>query len=207
MIDLLYVDQLLYFLIRGGNALKRDTRQEMIMATAFLLQKNGYAGTGMNDIIQHSGAPKGSIYYHFPNGKEQLAVEAVEWTRENVTAFIREHLSRYDDAVESIQKFVLDSAARFEENNYFQGVPISAMVLETAFTSEKLREACRGVLDAWSEEFADKLLANGYSQTEAQDLGDMINLMVQGAFVISLSRQNASALSTVAMRIPQLLKY
>lgn len=178
----------------------------MIKSTAYLLQRNGYAGTGINDIIQHSGAPKGSLYYHFPNGKEQLAIEAVRWTKQNVTAFIKETLSQYDDAVESIKHFVLDSAKRFEENNYFQGVPITALVLETAATSDELRKACQEVFEAWSKEFANKLLLNGYSESEAKVLGDTINIMIQGGFVVSLARKNADALKTVASNISLIMQ-
>lgn len=186
--------------------MKRNSREEMIKSTAYLLQKNGYAGTGMNDIIQHSGAPKGSIYYHFPDGKEQLAIEAVLWTKKNVTAFIKERLSQYEDPEESIQQFFLDSARRFEENNYFQGVPITAMVLETASTSEKLRKACQDVLDAWSKEFAKKLAANEYSEPEATRLGDTLNMMIQGALIMSLARQNAAPLKTAASHIPLIIQ-
>lgn len=177
----------------------------MIRSTAYLLQRNGYVGTSINDIIEHSGSPRGSLYYHFPNGKEQLALEAVLWTKENVTAFITESLAKYDDAAQSIEAFLIDSGKRFEENNYFNGVPITALVLETAATSDKLRSACQEVFDAWSSAFADKLIANGYSKNEAKVLGETINAMIQGGFVLSLARQDGNVLKIMASNISQII--
>ena len=51
----------------------------MIRSAALLFRENGYSGTGFRDVIAHSGAPRGSIYHHFPDGKEQLAADTVEW--------------------------------------------------------------------------------------------------------------------------------
>src|SRR5699024_11260727 len=99
-----------------------------------------------------------------------MTIEAVQWTNNNVTAFIRSYLTKYDDAVEAIKQFILDSASRFDEDNYFQGVPITALVLETASISENLRNACQEVFDNWSEELANKLMAYDYEIDKAKEL-------------------------------------
>ncbi len=178
----------------------------MIKATAKLLQTKGYIGTGMNDIIQLSGAPKGSIYYHFPQGKEQLAIEAVNWTREMVTKYIKEKLTLYKDPVQAIQQFIMESAERFEKDNYFFGVPITALVLETSSISENLRKSCEEVFETWGNEFSNLLIANGYESEEASEIGMIINTMIQGAFVISLSRKDSTALKAIAHKIPLIMK-
>ena len=186
--------------------MKRNSREEMIKTTAYLLQTKGYSGTGLNDIIKHSGAPKGSIYYHFPNGKEQLAIEAIEWTKKNVTDFIKEKLDNYSDPTDAIQNYILDSAERFEEDSYFQGVPITAIVLETADISENLRETCRSVFESWHHIFAERLLNDGYSESYAYETAMTVNAMIQGALVICLTRKDNSALKVIADVVPTLLK-
>jgi TetR/AcrR family transcriptional repressor of lmrAB and yxaGH operons len=191
----------------AGTIMKKvNTREELIKTTANLLQTNGYVGTGLNEIIKKSGAPKGSIYHHFPGGKEQLAVEAINWTKENVTSFIQKQLDLYADPIEAIQQFILDSASRFEENTYFKGVPIAAIVLETSASSEKLREACKDVFDAWHRIFVKKLMRNEYTEEQARKLALTVNSMLQGALVVSLARKDAESLRTVAESIPTLLK-
>src|SRR5438105_11716785 len=60
----------------------RNARKRMLDSTVQLLRHNGYSGTGFREVVAHSGAPRGSIYHHFPGGKTQLGVEAVgEWGR------------------------------------------------------------------------------------------------------------------------------
>ena len=54
-----------------------DTRTRMIEATALLLRRRGYHGTSLNDILSASGAPRGSLYFHFPGGKDQLVIEII----------------------------------------------------------------------------------------------------------------------------------
>lgn len=186
--------------------MKKNTKDEIIQAAARLMQEKGYVGTGLNDIIQQSGAPRGSIYYHFPNGKEQIALEAVRWTKEIVTNFICEELSKYEDALTAIQEFVLDSSKRFEENRYFAGVPISALILETSSTSENLRAACEEAFEAWSQVFTKKLQKCGYEAEIARKLGGVINTMIQGALVVALASKQGQPLCTTAEMLPLILR-
>ena len=59
-----------------------DSKQRMLAKAAELFQKQGYSGTGLKQIIEESGTPRGSLYFHFPGGKEELAVEALQYACE-----------------------------------------------------------------------------------------------------------------------------
>jgi len=71
----------------------KDTRTRMIETTARLLQHRGYHGTSLNDILEQSGAPRGSLYFHFPGGKDQLAIEATRAGIEEATQALRQALA------------------------------------------------------------------------------------------------------------------
>ena len=58
---------------------QQDAFDEMIVSQALLQRERGVAGTALPDVIEHSGAPRGSIYHHFPEGRAQLAEEATQW--------------------------------------------------------------------------------------------------------------------------------
>ena len=54
-----------------------NAREQILQTTCDLMEKQGYHGTGLNEIVKESGAPKGSLYHYFPEGKEQITSEAV----------------------------------------------------------------------------------------------------------------------------------
>ena len=56
---------------------RTDSRSRMIEAAFELFRKRSYHATAFSDVVQESGAPRGSIYFHFPGGKQQLAREVI----------------------------------------------------------------------------------------------------------------------------------
>ena len=76
-----------------GRRMAKDTRTRMLETTARLLQHRGYHGTALSDILEASGAPRGSLYFHFPSGKDQLVVEATRLAVEQTSHFLRETLA------------------------------------------------------------------------------------------------------------------
>lgn len=68
-----------------------------------LFHLKGYHATGLSQILKESGAPKGSLYYHFPNGKEQLALEAINLSVQTISTMIKENLASYEDPVKAFQ--------------------------------------------------------------------------------------------------------
>src|SRR5947207_14909068 len=74
-----------------------DTRTRMIEATALLIRQRGYHGTSLNDILSASGAPRGSLYFHFPGGKDQLVVEVTRDSVADVTKKLDEALAAGSD--------------------------------------------------------------------------------------------------------------
>jgi len=69
---------------------RTDTRASMVRGAASLIRTRGVNATSFSDVLAESGAPRGSIYHHFPKGKDQLAGDAIRWTSERVLAHQRE---------------------------------------------------------------------------------------------------------------------
>ncbi|MBO8171960.1 MAG: TetR/AcrR family transcriptional regulator [Bacillaceae bacterium] len=183
-----------------------SSRDKLIETTARLLEIQGYHATGLNQITKESGAPKGSLYYYFPEGKEQLACEAVKKTADIVAGRIRSELSRHEDPIVAIQTFILEMARYFQETDCSGGVPIAAVTLETSSTSDKIREACSQAYQLWQDVFAQKLHDSGFTEVRAQQLSLLIVSMIEGAVIISRSRQSSEPLKQLAGEIPNLLK-
>lgn len=185
---------------------KKSTKEKIIETASRLFQEQGYHATGLNQIIKESGSPKGSLYYYFPDGKEQLASVAVENTADHVARTIRAGLMEEEDPIRAIQNFILHLAKAYDEMDKRMGIPVAAVALETANTSEVIRTACVNAYDLWHEIFAAKLMTAGYEKNHAQELALVINALIEGAFINVLTRKDGEPLRQIAKYIPNILK-
>lgn len=185
---------------------KESSRDKLLRTASRLFQLQGYHATGLNQITKESGAPKGSLYYHFPNGKEQLAVESVERTAKFVADGIEHGLDKHEDPSEAIQEFIKDLAERFHNDRSLEGVPIASVALETALVSEPIRKACQTGYESFQNAFTQKLINSGYEETRAKELGIVINSMIEGAFLLSFTMGNTEPLLLISKQIPVLLE-
>lgn len=138
------------------------TRDQFIAATCELLENQGFHTTGVNQIVQESGAPKGSLYYHFPYGKDELAEQGITWAGRTAAERIAQGLRTGDDAAEAVATFVRNIAYGVEASGFRSVGPLMTVAMETATTNERLNMACRRAYDQLQAAFAAKLVASGY---------------------------------------------
>ena len=124
-----------------------DARQRILSTTAALLEQQGYAATGLKQILQESGTPKGSLYHYFPDGKESLAVEAITQRMIEMADHARQLLSQVDDPAEAIHVLIHHLAEMTQQHACGKGAPIAAVALEASNYSEPLRQACAAGYD------------------------------------------------------------
>ena len=184
---------------------KENSKDKLIKTASRLFQLQGYHATGLNQITKESGAPKGSLYYHFPDGKEQLAIESVHLTAQFVSEQIVEGLNKSSDPVKAIQYLIEGMAERFQKEGCKGGVPIASVALETALISGPLRDTCQSAYRSFQAQFTQKLVQSGFEENRAKELGIVINSMVEGAFLISFTTGNSEPLFLVAKQIPVIL--
>lgn len=187
-------------------SIKKDSRENILAAARRLFHLQGYHATGLNQILKESGAPKGSLYYHFPNGKEQLAIEAVESMTAFIFSDIQTNLNKYEDEVQAIQYHIESLAVRFDHMESLDGIPIGLLAAETAFFSEPLRLACLTAFEGMEGCFRQKLVDSGYEGSAAEQLSIVINSMIEGAITRSLANKNGLPLRCIAKSIPTLLR-
>ena len=71
-------------------------RDALLAASVRLFRQKGYAGTGLSEILQESGAPKGSLYHYFPGGKVEIGAEAVQLAGKTVTRTLKDLAAKTD---------------------------------------------------------------------------------------------------------------
>ncbi len=183
-----------------------STREQIIETTCELLEAQGYHATGLNQILTVSGAPKGSLYYYFPEGKEELTAEAIKRTGELVASRIKQGLASSDDPCEAIQSFVNGIAYHVEASGFRSGGPLMIVAMETAISSERLNSACLEAYQLLQDAFQTKLSASGYREVCAVQLAIFITATIEGGIILSRTNHSGDPLRNVAAMLGHVLK-
>lgn len=183
-----------------------STREHIIETTCELLELQGYHATGLNQIIQESGSPKGSLYHYFPGGKQELTAEAIEHVGQLVQQRIKVNLDAVDDPGDAIRTFILRVADSVELSGYRTGGPITTVALETAATSERLRLVCEAIYHNWQAVFAEKLISGGFSNERAERLSTLILSAIEGGIILCRTRRSPQPLRSVAEEVSLLIQ-
>jgi TetR/AcrR family transcriptional repressor of lmrAB and yxaGH operons len=182
-----------------------NAREQILQTTCNLLEKQGYYGTGLNEIVKESGAPKGSLYYYFPEGKEQITAEAVLQSGRAVSERIRAGLKVSSSAPKAIHDFILLVAENVERSGFAAGSPLTAVAMETATQSERINLACREAYGMLQSAFKEKLLQSGISDSKAEELATFVTASIEGGIILSRVSHTADPLRLVAKQLKTLL--
>lgn len=180
------------------------TREQILQTTCTLLEKQGYHGTGLNEIVKESGSPKGSLYHYFPEGKEQIVAEAVITSGNETAERIRLGLSESSNAPKAISDFILKIAEQVELSKFAAGSPLTAVAMETATKSERINLACREAYTQLQVELKNKLMENGYSNLKAEELAVFSVASIEGGIILSRTYHTANPLRVVAKQLKTL---
>jgi AcrR family transcriptional regulator len=173
------------------------TRQKMVRGAAQLLRERGYTGTGFREVIERTGAPRGSIYHHFPDGKAQLAGEAVDYVAGLARGAIQQSFSG-GGPIAGLRAFVEVWRADFERSGYRAGCPIVAVAVENHDDAPELLDTASRAFDAWRGAFADSLRDAGVTGDRADRLAALVVAAVEGAIVLSRAERDPAPLLDVA---------
>jgi len=183
-----------------------STREQFILTTCDLLETQGYHATGLNQIINESGGPKGSLYYHFPDGKEGLTAESLQHVSQIVLGRIQSALATVDDPADAVRDFVLNVAHNVEKSGYRAGGPITTVALETASSSERLRELCDAIYTQWRDAFRDRLTMGGIDETAAAQIAQVIIASLEGGILLCRTGRTQQPLRDVAAAMETLIR-
>jgi TetR/AcrR family transcriptional regulator, lmrAB and yxaGH operons repressor len=182
------------------------TRRTLLDTTGALLERQGYHATGVNQILSVSGLQRGSLYHHFPGGKEELAVAAILDRARRSERFVERYLASSPDPAEAVQALVLALADRVAHDADGASPPFAAVTLETGPGLERLREACRLAYAGVRACFEAKLLASAHEAARAASLAVVITAVIDGAFVLCRVDGDASPLRQAAKELATLLR-
>ncbi|MFI7450270.1 TetR/AcrR family transcriptional regulator [Nonomuraea sp. NPDC049714] len=187
-------------------AVKGDqTRARLIDAARTLVEARGYFGTGLNEVIEAGKAPRGSLYHHFPGGKDQLTAEALTASAREIDTVIGDLAERAPDTRALVEALLDALADRMEEAAYSKGCPIATVALEVAATNDPLQKVCADAYDGWQRALADRLAADGHAAGDAEDLACSLLALIEGALVLARAHRSRTPIERARRTVGALL--
>ena len=171
-----------------------NTRERILDASTELFRRQGLAGTGIKQILAAANAPFGSLYHHFPGGKDELAAATISRAGQEYATLVAGKLLDGPDLPANIRAAFASAAATLVETDFADACPIETVALEVASTNEGLRQTIAEVFDSWHEGLTALLVSNGVSAEEAVALAHVILSALEGAFVFVRTTQRTDAL-------------
>jgi TetR/AcrR family transcriptional repressor of lmrAB and yxaGH operons len=189
-------------MMANAMAPRGQTRKRILDTMARLLVTQGFHATGLNQVLAESGAPRGSLYFHFPGGKLALAVEAVRALGVELGETTDALLEGARTVEEGLERLCAMYAAQLRRSGYRRGCPIATVALEASAGPPELLSACAAVFDAWEGALAARLKRDGVPARRARDAAINILAVLEGALLLAKARRDATPL----LRAPQTLR-
>jgi TetR/AcrR family transcriptional repressor of lmrAB and yxaGH operons len=177
----------------------------MVRTTGRLLRQQGYHGTGLNQIVAEAEAPKGSMYFHFPGGKAQLAAAAIDHFSERVMRLLHDLVVEHGSQAAGMAAYLDRMAEGFDRVGFAEGCTVATVAAEAAPQEPRLAEATGRALRGWIDALAQGLELEGHEPLEAHRLATAGIALIEGAIVMARGTQSSEPVRQVRDVIAALL--
>jgi AcrR family transcriptional regulator len=182
------------------------TRERMVEAAARLLARRGYHATGVAQVLAEAAAPRGSLYFHFPEGKEQMAAEAVRRLGEEIAAALQTKLDGKPDLKSGLQSVARMFARQLEATDFALGCPVATTALEVSDEAPALAAACAQVFESWTEVLTERLRRERPRVANPERLARTVLALVEGALLLARVRRSVEPLRDAEVALGALLE-
>jgi len=172
----------------------RSTRESILTAAAELMRHKGYAGVGMKDIAQASGAPIGSLYHHFRGGKVQIAREALVNAGAAYGLLIPTVVDGYADLGEAIEGVFVQAADDMAQTGFANMCPVASVAAEVSDTVEELRATAGDIFNGWVDGGSAYFVSRGLDETLARRVTLALIGALEGGFLLARAMRDIEPL-------------
>lgn len=183
-----------------------STKDRILDTTAEMFRRYGYTGTGLKQIVQKANAAFGSLYHHFPGGKEELGAEVIRRSGRMYQDLVTAIFDASPTIDSSVDNVFSGAAAVLLATDYADACPIATVALEVASTSEPLRQATADVFEAWIIAATERFTAAGIAAPEARELAIGMIAALEGAFVLARATRSTEAIDVAGAMASAALK-
>jgi AcrR family transcriptional regulator len=182
-------------------------RERMVVSAAVLIRERGAHATAISDVLAHSGAPRGSAYHYFPDGRTQLLCEAVDFAGEHVAAIIE----KPGPGIDVLDRLTDVYRRQLLGSDYRAGCPVVAVTVEAGDPdgpdrSAQVIDRAASVFARWTALVAQRLVADGMSVERAEELALLATTAIEGAIVVARASRDLKPLDVVHRQLRALLQ-
>jgi len=186
---------------------KRAQHEAALLAEAAkLFRRKGYAATGTNEILSAAGAPRGSLYYYFPGGKEEIGARAIEEAGKLVTLTLKRLTIETDSPADFVETYARMLSGWIVKSGYRDGCPVTTTLLENAPESEPLTRVGREAFQHWRRTIETMLARHGWPEERRPATARMILMALNGAQVHARAEASAEPLQDCARELRIMLE-
>jgi len=181
------------------------TRERLIAAMTDALRTRGLHGVGLNELLQAAGAPKGVLYHHFPGGKTELAIAAIDAVVDRMAEGLDRLLASQPDPLNATRAWLAGATRRLSDSGFESGCPLATVSLESTADDAALRAALARAFTRLRERIAAALLASGVPAPRASGLAALIVAAYEGGLLQARVAQSTEPLDAVTGTLLALL--
>lgn len=175
-------------------------RERMVISTALLIRERGAHSTAISDVLEHSGAPRGSAYHYFPGGRTQLLCEAVDYAAE----FTANRIARAATSLEAVDVVVDGFRSQLLDSDYRAGCPVVAVAVEA--DNPAVIERAAAAFIRWTGLIVARLIADGVDAERAEELAMLLTTSVEGAIVVARSTRDVTPLDLIHRQLRAIVR-
>ena len=181
------------------------SRERIVAGAADMISRRGLNGTSIRDLAKHAEAPLGSTYHYFPEGKQQLATEAVQYAGTAVARVLRRELDA--GPVAGLHAFLALWRGIVVESDFRAGCPVLAVAVEEppADGTPPALVAAAEAFEDWEQLLAEALRGHGAAPDQAPELAALIVASVEGAIAMCRAKRSMRPLDQVAQQLDMLI--
>ncbi len=160
----------------------KDTRKKMIDTAILMFQEHGYHGVSWRKLVKEAGTPWGSIAHHFPDGKMELAIAAIEAGAKAVNDLICYCFEKEPDAAAAVNKWFKTTASHIEKAGFQIGCPVASIALSTTPQVAEIDSASYKAFSLWEETIANSI-RHTVKKQRASEIAKTIITLLEGGIV------------------------
>jgi TetR/AcrR family transcriptional regulator, lmrAB and yxaGH operons repressor len=180
-------------------------RDAIVAAAANLFRQRGFSATGMNDIVAESGAPKGSVYHYFPEGKAQIGAEALGLAGRFLKSRILALAETEQDPAVFLRGVMENSANALAKSDFRNGCTVAAVVLDTPPTDTRIMQAANDALALWRETIEHVCTRAGIAPDRAGFIASVAISGFEGAMIQARVARDLAPMHAVAEALAMLV--